>query len=221
MSDTLLGCGIYTFSEAARLARVSVQRMRAWFQGWPDRLGPVIRPAGGRASNLIGFLDLVDSVVMARLREYGVSMQYLRKVHLVLREALYVSRPFAQKNVLTDGRRVFLELADEYGESSLKELLTRQQAFPAILQDYLQQIEHDPRTLIATRWHIHEGVVIDPQREFGKPIVDAAGIPTAVIDAAYRANGADRDMVADWYGVSPLDIDTAVVFEKYLGRKAA
>jgi uncharacterized protein (DUF433 family) len=224
MTREILGRGIYSFSEAAKFAHVNVQRMRAWFRGWPARPRPIIDfPEGTHVpgSNTISFLDLIDSVVVARLRECGVSMQYLRKVHLALRDVLSVSHPFAYKNLLTDGKRVFLELADEYGEKDLKELLTRQRAFPAILRDYLKQIEYDPRTLVATRWRLHERIVIDPRREFGKPIVDAAGIPTGVIAVAYQANGMDCDLVADWYGVSPSDVMAAVEFEQHLWGKAA
>jgi uncharacterized protein (DUF433 family) len=58
-----------------------------------------------------------------------------------------------------------------------------------------------------------EGIVIDPARALGKPIVRASAMPTAVLAAAWGANGEDAERVADWYGVSPADVEAAVRFE--------
>ena len=56
-------------------------------------------------------------------------------------------------------------------------------------------------------------VVVDPAICLGKPIVEQTGIPTFVLASAYRANGQNADLVADWYNVNPDHVLAAVRFE--------
>jgi uncharacterized protein (DUF433 family) len=164
----------------------------------------------------LSFHSLIDALVVARFRDFGVSMQYLRKVYEKLVEEFSTANPFSRRDLYTDGKTVFLSYADALGQQQLKEILTSQHNFPQILTRYLKQIEYDQETLLALRWHVAEGVVIDPRRKYGKPIVEGCGVPTAILAAAYEANHRDRDIVAEWYGVSQFDVDQAVAFESSL-----
>jgi uncharacterized protein (DUF433 family) len=212
----MIGNGIYSFSEAARLTGLSSRRVRAWFCGEQAEGRRLIysdyspaKSTGGQ----ISFHDLIDTLVVGKFRRAGLSLQYLRKVHEALLAEFEVDHPFCWKKLLTDGKRVFVHTADEIGEEHLKELLSRQHAFPEILAPVLKQIEYDPTSLLARRWNIAQGIIIDPGRQRGKPLVESAGIPTAVLDAAYEANGRDLAIVAHWYGVSQEDVRLAVAFE--------
>ncbi len=223
---TLLGHGVYSFSEVQRLTGVSSRRIRYWFLGDSRRKGPV-EPRDYSAvlpdDSILSFLDLVDAMVVGKLREAGVSLQYLRKVYGALRSELGCSHPFSlsQDVLLTDGRQVFVHFADEFGEQQLREVLTRQNAFPEVLLDYMRRIDYDPMSALAERWNIANGIVVDPTRCFGKPIIDGAGVGTAVLAAAFDANAGDQDLVADWYGVAPEDVQLAVEFERHLDMKVA
>ncbi len=53
---------------------------------------------------------------------------------------------------------------------------------------------------------------------FGKPIVEAVGVPTSILAAAYEANQKDAARVARWYNVQPEHVMAAVAFE---GSRAA
>jgi len=223
MGITYLGNGIYTFSEAARLTRVNANRIRAWFLGTqtqkPFAKGDYANVP--ESSHLMSFLDLTDTLIAGRLREHGVSLQYLRRAREALAQEFHTTHPFSWKKLLTDGKRVFVHVADECGEEQLRDLLTRQQAFPRILSPYLKQIDYDPSTLLARRWRASEGIVLDPGRQYGKPIVETAGIPTTILASAYVANGSDEALVSEWYGVSSEEVRAAVEFERLLGTCAA
>jgi uncharacterized protein (DUF433 family) len=219
MDAEILGQGIYTFSEAARLTGVRRQRIRAWFLGVPNRPGPVIQSSLG--SDAIGFAGLIDTLVVGRLRDAGVSLQYIRKVHDTLIREFQMPHPFCRKALLTDGKAIWVETADEFGEWKLKEILTRQHAFPSVLRECLEQIEYDDGTLLAKQWNVHDRVIINPKIKYGKPVIGTVGIPTAILAAGYRANGKDAVAVANWYDVTPEDVLAAVHFEAQLGARAA
>lgn len=224
MSHSMLGEGIYGFSEVARLTGVSSPRVRAWFKGASHRPGAVIQSDYADvegAENLVSFLDMIDALVIGKLRACDVPMQYLRKVHRALIQEFDSPHPFCRKDIFTDGKRVFIHTAEEYGEERLKELLTRQYAFPKIMLPSLRQVEYDADSLLARRWKIGRGVVIDPSRQYGKPIVDSVGIPTAVLASAYEGNERDVRAVADWYGIKPKEVSLAVDFERTINGVAA
>jgi uncharacterized protein (DUF433 family) len=218
-----LGQGIYGLAEVARLTGTNVKRLRPWFVGRSDRPGSIIRADDLRPGRrAVSFHALIDALVVVKLRDdYGVSMQYLRKVHGRLIDEFDTPHPFSRKNFLTDGKQVFVSEADELGEEHLKEILSRQQAFPKVLRDYLKLIEYDSGTLLARKWHISHGVVIDPERRYGKPIVDSVGIATGILAATYEANNHDVTAVAHWYGISHKDVMVAVEFEQRGGIRAA
>ena len=216
MKTPILGHGIYTLPEAARLVHTSAARLKAWFCGWPRRPGPITRsdyPEPVNCYRVISFLDLIDVLVVAELRQKA-PLQYLRKVRDALEHELGSPHPFCYKNLYTQGRHVFIEIAAESGDRHLKELVANQYAFMKILSPFLKTVKYAEQTLTAMQWRPYPGVVLDPQRQFGKPIVESVNIPTSILGAAYKANKQDIAAVADWYAVSPRDITTAVEFEE-------
>jgi len=222
MNAGMLGHGIYSFGEVARLVGANRRRIRTWFVGTRNQQRLVqgdykeVSAPGG----LLSFLDLIDVCVVSRLRSTGVSLQYLRKVYARLLDEFRQSHPFCRKNLFTDRehRRVFIHVADDMGDEKLKELLSGQHAFPEIILPVLERVDYDSTSLLARRWNVGTGVVIDPSRQYGKPIVDSAGIPTAVLAAACSANNEDAHLVARWYGVDVRDVRIAVRFEAQLDK---
>ncbi len=58
-------------------------------------------------------------------------------------------------------------------------------------------------------------VVLDPTRNFGRPIVARHGVPTEILANAAKATGSVAE-VARWYEVSEREIQDAVEFEQRL-----
>lgn len=224
MTTTILGRGIYDYSEAGRLIGERGHRIAAWFRGRSSGRGPVLH--GDYREELpghpaISFLDLVEASVVSKLRDHGVSLIGIREAYRVLAKDHETSHPFSHKGLYTDGKRVFLRIADESGDEQLVDVLARQQLFSKIILPYLKFIDYCEDTKLAARWHIQKGVVLDPEYRFGKPIVESCTLPTSLLVAAYDANGRDIDAVADWYGVTGKDVELAVAFEDGLRQRAA
>lgn len=79
MSD-LLGIGLYSPRSAAYFLRMSVRKLRRWMYGTK----PVITPQLHERDHLSGeplvtFSDLVQALIIGRLREQGVSMGDIRQ----------------------------------------------------------------------------------------------------------------------------------------------
>jgi uncharacterized protein (DUF433 family) len=215
--EARLGYGVYSFPEAAKLTRLRTARVREWFRGRTSntRRRPVFygdyEPVDGDYA--ISFHDLIDLFVAGQLRERGVSLQTLRRVYAQLKKDLTTSHPFCRQELLTDGHTVFVRGLDNEGREEMMEVLTRQRVFPEILRPFLLSIDYDAATILAKRWRISPSVVLDPAICFGKPIIEAAGVPTSILAAAYHANDDDAELVADWYNVPPDHVLAAAAFE--------
>ena len=219
MTTAMLGRGVYSLTEAARLARLRPSRVRAWFQslesnrpGDPVFQGDYLPVGGDRA---ISFLDLIEVCIAGKLRaaEPRVSLQHIRKVHKKLSLDTDQKHPFCVRDIYHGGGKIFTRRLDDPDRSSIIEALTNQVYIDTIIMPFLSKVEYDELSNLARLWNIAEGVVVDPSRCFGKPIVERVGIATRVLASAYEANGRDKRRVADWYEIDPDFIDLAVAFE--------
>ena len=216
----ILGRGVYNLPEAAKLTGLCAQRAREWFLGRP---GEASRKAvfrsdyqSVRGDQAVSFHDLIELYVAGQLREHGVSLQSLRKVHVQLEADLGTRHPFCRSEILSDGRRVFTLGLDVRGRREMIDVLGRQRVFVEILLPFLKRISYDEATQMARRWTIADLVVIDPALCLGKPVVEPVGIATSILAAAYDANGQDAERVAEWYKVHPSHVIAAVAFERTL-----
>jgi uncharacterized protein (DUF433 family) len=218
--DSVLNRGVYTIPQAAKLVGLTTRRVREWFLGRsssPNRR-PVFqsdyKPIGD--SFAISFYDLVDVYVAGNLRDFGVSLQTVRRVYDRLGGEMKTQHPFCRRELLTDGEEVFVRGRDHAGEEEIYEAISKQKVFPEIILPFLQQIDYDRVTILASRWRIAEGVVLDPRICFGSPVVNEEGIPTYILNAEYHANNKDAEKVATWYKVRPETVLAAVSFENQL-----
>jgi uncharacterized protein (DUF433 family) len=212
----MLGKGVYSFPEAARFTELKPPTVREWFRKRVN--GRSQRPVfesdyppidGDRA---ISFLDLVELYVVGRLRDYGLSLQKLRRLHSKMADRLGTKHPFGKRELFTDGVDLFIANADE-GREELIDILRDQKVFPTVILPFLKKIKYDKMNDLAKCWRIADMVVLDPSICYGKPIVQQIGVSTAILANAYRANNENVDLVAYWYKVKPRHIMAAVEFE--------
>ncbi|MEM9790916.1 MAG: DUF433 domain-containing protein [Planctomycetota bacterium] len=213
-----LGNGVYSLPEAAKLIGVKRRKLAAWFEGWPGGREAIFSPeyeSSLSGEPTISFLDLVDASVAAMLREH-VSTHTIRKLRGALVDLWKTHHPFGRQEFYTDdtGTRVFIEIAQEEDEESqFIEILKRQHAMPSVLKPSLKHLEYSHETGFAERLQLIDGVVIDPRRRYGKPIVVDSGVPTAVLFEAFKSSRENVDLVAAWYGVESEEVRAAVSFE--------
>jgi uncharacterized protein (DUF433 family) len=214
----ILGHGVYNLPEAAKLTGLKSRRVHEWFKGRSNGRASVPLfhsdyPSidGDRA---ISFHDLIELFVAGQLREHGVSLQSLRKVHGQLQVHLCTKHPFCSREILNRGSPVFSLGLDEQEKREMIAVLLGQRVFTDILRPFLKRIDYDQATGLAKRWRIANLVVIDPTICLGKPIIEGIGISTAILAAAYEANDQNVELVADWYKVHSKHVIAAVDFER-------
>jgi uncharacterized protein (DUF433 family) len=206
--------GIYTMTEAARLIELHPARIRDWFDG-RDK-SPVFKADYEASEKLISFLDLIDALVATKLIERGFSVQALRTVYHRLEKNFKCLHPFAHKELLTDGHSIFVRELSETGEEGLIESLNNQRMFPKIMKPFLEKIEYDSVSQLASRWNIDKGIIIDPKLCLGKPVVKNIFVSTRILSREYLANNRNAKLVASWYEVQPKDVTAAFRFEQRL-----
>lgn len=223
----LLGVGVYSVAEAARLTSISSQRIRRWLSGYRYKAGDEERerPPIWRAQLpaldhqvALGFKDLIEVRFVNAFIEHGVSLHTIRLAAIKASDLVADSHPFTTKAFKTDGRSIFAEIQRQTGERELLDLAKSQYAFRQVISPSLYAGLDFSEAGEATRWWPlgkKRLIVLDPQRAFGQPIVDSEGVPTAILARAFHVEKSFQK-VASWYAVDVKSVRAAVEFEKKL-----
>jgi len=222
---SLLGVGIYTVREAARLTRVSAPRIHRLLRGYTWQLQPGIRKQsppviagqlhvnGGQLE--LGFLDMIETMAVNGFLAARVPWRDVRLAHKAAQELLKVSHPFATHKFKTGSKDILLAIGEETESRTLLNLVTNQLVFERFVSPYLREaIDYDE---LAKAWWPKgrdRAVVIDPARRFGQPII-TQGVPTAILAEAHDA-GRSVESIARWYEVDEQAVRDALDFENDL-----
>jgi uncharacterized protein (DUF433 family) len=234
----LLGVGIYSRAEVARLQRLSPGRVTSWVRGYRYAWGPRGRRRRGEqpaviktdiptidGSLAVSFLELVELFVVKQFRDKGIPLQTVRVAWNHAARAFDTLHPFADRRVFTDGGRIFMALRDDELAPDVLEVSSRRMPFQIaagpIFRHTFAEIEFDEHTELARRWWPrgrHVPVVLDPAIAFGAPVVRETRVPTAIV--ARYAETRPLDAVADAFELPADRVEAAVTFEHQLAPAA-
>ena len=225
----MIGTGLYTIGDVALFAGIPARQIRHWLQGYRSghRTYPPLWSSELSDSPLpqaFGFHDLLEVRVVHAFRRYGVSLPTIRKACQHAHEYFERPYPFTCQRFLTDGRTVFAEILEQAGETEdtkLLDIARKQYVFEKVVRPSLYAgIEYDASGS-AQRWFPVDRkrrIVLDPARNFGKPILTASGVPTETLFSAYRVEQ-DSRWVAAIYEVPVADVEAAIRYEKQLSEQ--
>jgi uncharacterized protein (DUF433 family) len=231
-----IGHGIYTLAEAARLIHGDRKAIKRWLFGYDyshrDAEGhgrrqyhsdPLWTPEYSDehfGEKVIGFRDLLEIRIVREFVEHGVPLLVVRRcLEIARREFGVGDYAFSTRRFCTDGKTIFHEVLRGSDEPEMLDLRSRQYVIRDIIKPSLYAgIEYEGD--VARRWY-PEGkrrkqVVIDPAVQFGKPIIEEAGVPTETLYATYLAEGRDEQAAARIFEVHPRHVKAAVQFEEQL-----
>jgi len=220
--NDLVGVGIYTVPEAARLSRVTSRRIRYWLKGmpsedsrettdrrlWRGELPPI------EDKLALGFLDLQEVRFIDAFLKTGVSWQLLRSAHGLARTQYGIEHPFCTRRFVTDGREILEEIAKSPEGIDYEEVVRGQRVFPQVIRPFLRELEFSSDDQLVRWWPLgtDRAVLLDPRRQFGQPIIASCGVATEVLQAAAKS-GQTVEEIADWYELDPGAVRDAIEFE--------
>ncbi len=239
MNATFDSLGIYTLAEAAHLVRVPTRSINQWLYGYDyarksadktikKHVQPIWTPqyeAEQWGEKVIGFRDLLELRVVREFIQHGVTLAVIRRCFENAKSTFKDSYPLTALRFATDGKTIFADAVRSEAVEEMMDLHKKQYVFRQIIKPSLYEgIEYDEKN--AKRWY-PEGkkrdIVIDPDRQFGKPIIADSGIPTAALFASYKAEGADKAaaaMVARIFEIPTKSVSAAIRFEEHLLQAA-
>lgn len=218
LDDAILGKGVYTPREAARLVGTNAQQVLRWTRG----SGPNEPLWNAHYQFLdedvteLSFLDLVEVRVVTALRRASVSLQSIRFAISFAQEKYGIERPLASQSFKTDGTEILMEAVENDGEFvSLSKKSAGQKVFRQIIAQSLNDLEYEGE--LAARWRPQNfsSVVIDPARHFGDPILDEYGISTGILFDEFKEFG-DVTYLSKIYEIPEKVLNSGVLFEKSL-----
>ena len=221
LDNEILGYGVYTPREAARLVGESPQQVLRWTRG----VGPSEPLWNARYrfiedSAEVSFIDLIELRVVSAMRKNGISLQSIRFAISFAQEALRIERPLSSRNFKTDGAEVLMEAMENDGEHiSLSSHRPGQKVFTEIIRQSLNDLEYDGDLVARWRPKNFADVVLDPQRSFGGPVLDAYGISTATLLAEFE-QFEDLKYLSQMYEIPIQSIKSGISFEKHLDSAA-
>jgi uncharacterized protein (DUF433 family) len=165
----------------------------------------------------LGFRDLIEIRLVDGFLRAGVSWRTLRAANESARRIFGDSHPFSMRRFVTDGRGVFVDLAEHEGaEPALMDIIKSQHVFAKVLKPYLRGLEYSQNDeLLRWRPRLGKVVVLDPKRSFGQPIVEENGVPTWTLARAAKASQSFEQII-HWFGVSEREVADALEFERSL-----
>jgi uncharacterized protein (DUF433 family) len=221
----LVGIGLYTPAEAGRLIQVRPAKLARWLRGHSIK-GKHYEPLWRAQADLgedglyLGFRDLMEARVAAAFIARNLSPIKVRQAIVAAREMVGIERPLSTSWFRTDGRTVMLEIVGPNGEPRMIDLLRKQHVFKSVVEQSLKGVDFDEGGTPARWWPAGKaaGVVLDPERSFGKPIDAETSVPTDALAAATVAEGSFEAAAQVW-GVPVRAVRRAVAFQDEMARR--
>lgn len=207
-----LGLGIYSLAD-----------LRAYLAYYADdaSVGPLALTWLSEALNSVhghvvrrpdyAFSDLISLFVVRELRRLGVRMNKIRQAEQHMRQTTGLERPFMHREVMTDGRDIWI-VGDEPQQLEAASGPRGQQASRIALAAYLESVQYTDS--IASTWIPAEHVLVDPNVQFGEPVVQGTRVPTAAVAEIAESAGAER--AASRLGIAAAETAAAISFERKL-----
>lgn len=212
----VLGNGIYTAVDIAKILRIKESKVRRWINVyWDGEIGAQFGEkyswniTGNRA---VSFHTMVEFYIMLLFSEAGVQPKAVIKAHKELSHMFKTPFPFAKKEVLhniqVSGKDIYIELNENIQQLNG----TKQLAF-RLIQQFYKNLEFDKDEIATRFWPLGKetAIVVDPSRKFGSPILAENNIYPETLYNHYLA-GDPINYLAHIYEISEKEILDAIKF---------
>ncbi len=205
--------GVYSYTEAGRILKVTRQRVARWAEGYsyPLRTGwgqsaPVLQ-SKEHHKGVLSFPELIELFFVREFTALGVALPHIRKTAEALATE-FGPFPFTRVPVLVNGR----ELLVRETERILRRPDIGQIVF-SFAEDFAQWVE--PEEDMVRRYYPPEYrkvVYLDRTIRAGEPVVSEYAVPTRIIYDLWLKEQ-DTESVAEYYNLPVPVVEVAIRYE--------
>jgi uncharacterized protein (DUF433 family) len=211
-----IGLGIYTASDISRILRIPYSKSRYWFKYYAQK--KLLDSIGYKYyfnvndTPAIDFLTLIEMYVFYALKD-GAKMttNNILKFHKILSYELNTPYPFANCQIYASKRNLFFEVHNRIKDASdLPQTFITDFIIP-----FYKKISFNEDNL-AHKFHPlgkERSIIIDPEHQFGKPVIDGTNIVTETL-YDYYLGGDSIEFIARLYHLNPENVKDAIEFSK-------
>lgn len=223
VSVAILNRPLYSIWEAALLLHVPSATLRRWLEGARVRgvsYPPVIR-AEPTGVDDVTWGEFIEAGLLRGYRDKRVPLQKMRPFIERMRSEFSVPYPLAHFKPMVDNKQLVYTLQTETELDPALFLIRAegdQLFWAAPVQEFLETVDFDPESVVIRLHPMGKAqpVAIDPELAFGIPQI--RGIRTELIAESVEAGGI-QEAVTSW-GLTPAEVDAALVWESSLARAA-
>lgn len=210
-----IGGGIFTISDISHILKLPRHKVYYWLKEyWDTRFSKIRgkRYSWGKNSKAINFYTLIEFYIYYRLREFGVSSNRINAAHDVLAKHLKTDYPFANAKLLTDKKNIFFV---EDVETIINADKSLQINLNNIIKPFCKKIEFDNNGFPKRFWPEgkDKSVVVDPDHQFGQPIISGTNIVADTIYSLYKG-GDSVEKIATIYDLDEKKVNDAIHYCK-------
>jgi uncharacterized protein (DUF433 family) len=213
----------YSIARAAHYLHISPSTLRSWVRGrdYPTKDGMEHWPALIKAGDLLSFNNLIEAYVLRALRvDHKLKMRAVRTALDYAQREFGLSRLLLSAELQAAPGNVFLERFGQIINLNRSGQLAAKQLLDAVLQRVKRNPEGLPERMFPVASYDVNAlrlspqlIVIDPEVSFGRPIVAARGVRTAMIISRIDAGEEPLDVARD-YGLEPEELEAAISYER-------
>jgi uncharacterized protein (DUF433 family) len=196
--------------------------VRAWIAGQAN-FRAVLTPSASAdrpSARALSFNNVIEIFVLNELRrKHAFSLQHLRRVLTHLEKAFpSVEHPLVKLDLRVGKHQLFARHGRKLENLSLEGQL----AMEEVLRTFLTRVDNDasgtgifrlyPFVTKQREADAPKTVMMDPRVSFGRPVLSASGIPTAVIADRFRG-GESIGSIAEDIDQTTTEVEEAIRFE--------
>ena len=208
------GIGVYSVQDIAAILRLPVRKVRRWLKDyWEGMLKDVYKATftwGDGKNTSINFYGLIEFYTFYLLRQEGLSVTKIIEAYKAISIFKQTSYPFASSKILTDSGSILFEFDEITAIDADAGYKTR---ITSLLKDYCHKIDFDNNS-IAERFYPlgrMNKVVIDPQHQFGQPVIEGTNIYPDTIFHLYKA-GEKISRIISLYDLNEQQVKDAIYY---------
>jgi uncharacterized protein (DUF433 family) len=211
-----LGIGLYTVPDVANILNLDKTLVRRWLhEYWGNQFrlkGKSFASWGKGREKAIHFFTLIEFYVFYQLRKLGVSAQSIAKSHEIISQELDTGFPFANSQILTDGKKIFYTVN---GEIIINADRSKQININSIIKQFCQKIDFGSDSNAMRYWPLgkEKNIVVDPHHQLGQPTVRNTNILAETLYSMYTS-GEKIEFISSLYDVSEGDVRASIEFFK-------